>query len=56
MKLTLPSELKKITSTFVAEGAQTIENEDYEESIKDVEERVACRAIINQDLHARQRL
>ena len=31
---------------------QTIENEEYEESIKDVEECVACKAIINQDVHA----
>ena len=49
VKLTLPSELKKITSTFVVEGAQTIENEEYEETIKDVEERVTCKALINQD-------
>ena len=38
VKLTLPSELKKITSTFVVEGAQTIENEEYEEMIKEVKE------------------
>ena len=49
VNLTLPSELKKITSTFVVGGAQTIENEEYEEAIKDVEERVACKALINQD-------
>ena len=43
-------------STFVADGAQTIE---YEESIKDVEECVACKAIINQDVgteHVRWRV
>ena len=44
VKITLPS-------TFVVDGAQTIENEEYEESIKDVEECVACKAIINQDVH-----
>ena len=38
VKVTLPSELKKITSTFVVEGAQAIENEEYEETIKDVKE------------------
>ena len=38
VKLTLPCELKRITSTFVVEGAQTIENEEYEETIKDVKE------------------
>ena len=38
VKLTLPSELKKITSTFGVEGAQTIENEEYEEMIKEVKE------------------
>ena len=38
VKLTLPSELKKITGTFVVEGAQTIENEEYEETVKDVKE------------------
>ena len=38
VKLTLPSELKKITSTFVVEGAQTIENEECEETVKDVKE------------------
>ena len=37
-------------------GAQTIENEEYEETIKDVEECVACKAIVNQHVHARQRL
>ena len=42
--------------TFVADGAQTIETEEYEETIKDVEECVACKAMINQDVHARQRL
>ena len=29
---------------------QTIENEECEELIKDMEERVACKAIINQDV------
>ena len=38
VKLILPSELKKITGTFVVEGAQTIENEEYEETVKDVKE------------------
>ena len=38
VKLTLPSELKKITSTFVVEGAQTMENEECEEMIKEVKE------------------
>ena len=49
MRLTLPSELKKITSTFVVEGAQTVENEEHEETIKDVDGRVVCKALINQD-------
>ena len=60
MKLTLPR-IKvnvKITlpSTLVVDGAQTIENKEYEETIKDVEEYIACKAIINQDVHALQRL
>ena len=49
MKLTLPSELKKISSTFVVEGARTNENEESEETVKDVKERVACKALTNRD-------
>ena len=35
-KLTLPSEHKKITSTFVIEDTQTVEDEEYKETIKEL--------------------
>ena len=45
VELTLASEHKKITSTFVIEGTQTVENEEHEETIKELsknESRILC--------------
>ena len=36
VELTLPSEHKKITSTFVIEGTQKVENEEYNDMIKEL--------------------
>ena len=45
VKITLPS-------TFLVDGAQTIENEEYEETIKDVEE---CRCLQGDNQSRRHR-
>ena len=52
VKLIFPRIKVKVKITFVVDGAQTIENEEFEETIKDVEKCVACKATINQGVHA----
>ena len=50
VELTLPSEHKKITSTFVIEGTQTVENEEYQETIKELSKNKKSHTMLVDDV------
>ena len=50
VELTLPSEHKKITSTFVIEGTQTVENEEYKDIIKELSKNEKSRTTMTDEV------